>query len=338
MEEYAVVVFIVALIFNAILAAIFGNVAKQKGHSGYYPLVFLLGLIGCLVVVALPDRKAGSATEEDNTGSEQHTPDTYNTLFQYTDCLYAEGAPVVITDGQLLRNDSTGDVHIRLGMTNIQSKPIIAVVVQITTFDYAGRSCGEKIKHHYLDMHVEQDDVFGTGEDIFVKDPSIRHFQTTVVEVVYADMTIWQGDDMPWNELKALTPLQEKFADDELVKQYKLQVGEDCTYFPTVIKEKKLWTCACGAFNSMTSGVCHKCQRSYKDMVSPEMLKKLVLERERLLAEKKRAEEERKRKEEEQERKRKKEEKVSNIIVGIVSVGCGIFIIVLIVATVMNNT
>lgn len=337
-SEWIWLVLLVAVVFNVILAAIFGNVAEQKGHTGYFWIVFIFGLIGCLVVVALPDRKAGAATEENSTESKQHTPDTYSTLFQYTDCLYAEGAPVVITDGQLLKNDSTGDVHIRLGMTNIQSKPIIAVVVQITTFDYAGRVCGEKIRHHYLDLHAEQDDVFGTSEDISVKDPSIRHFQAAVVEVVYADMTIWQGDDMPWDELKALTPLQEKFADDELVKQYKLQLGEDCAYYPTVIREKKLWTCACGAFNSMTSGVCHKCQRSYTDMVSPEMLKKLVLERERLLAEKKRAEEERKRKEEELERQRKKDEKIGNIITAILSVACGIFIIVLIVATIMNNT
>ncbi len=316
MEEYAVVVFIVALIFNAILAAIFGNVAEQKGHSGYYPLVFLLGLIGCLVVVALPDRKAGSVTEENRTESEQQPPDTYSTLYQYTDCLYAEGAPVVITDGQLLKNDSTGDIRIRLGMTNIQPKPIVAVVVQIITFDYAGRACEEKIRHHYLDLHAEQDDVFGTGEDIPVKDPSIRHFQAAVIEVVYADMTLWQGDGTPWDELKALTPLQEKFADEELVKQYKLQLGADCEYFPTVVKEKKLWTCACGAFNSMTSGVCHKCQRPYKDMVSPDTLQKLLVEKNR-----------------DEERMRKKEKHLGIIVLGIsciALIACGIVIVALV--------
>lgn len=146
-----------------------------------------------------------------------------------------------------------------------------------------------------------QDDAFGTDEDISVDDPSIRHFQTAVIEVVYADMTLWQGDGTPWDELKALTPLQEKFADEELVKQYKLQLGADCEYFPTVVKEKKLWTCACGACISMTSGVCHKCQRSYKDMVSPEMLKKTGTGKRKAACGKKREEEE-------EERKRKRRE------------------------------
>lgn len=301
------------IVFNLIVAFIFGDIAEKKGysHGAYFVVVLFFGVIGCLAVAALPDR---NKKVEENTIAPTEKED--NILFHQNSCLYAEGAPVVITDGQLLKNDSTGDIHIRLGMTNIQPKPIVAVVVQITTFDYAGRACEEKIRHHYLDLHAEQDDVFGTGEYILVKDPSIRHFQAAVIEVVHADMTLWQGDGTPWNELKALTPLQEKFADDELVKQYKLQLGADCKYFPTVVKEKKLWTCACGAFNSMTSGVCHKCYRSYTDMVSPDTLQKLLVEKNR-----------------DEERMRKKEKHLGIIVLGIsciALIACGIVIVALV--------
>lgn len=314
-SEMVFVVAFTVLIFNTIIAAVFGDVAEKKGYSNatYAVLVFFLGLIGCLVVVALPNQKDNSDTSaSEHKGTiEQVTQDETSILYRQTNCLYTEGAPVVVTNGQLVKNNTTGDIYIQLRLTNITPNPVIAVVVQITPYDYAGRECADKIKYRYLDLHAEQDAVFGTNEDLFVEDKTVRYFQVAVTEVVFADKSIWQGNDTPWSDLKLLTPLEEKFEDPEMVKQYKLQLGDECDYFPTVNLEKKLWTCACGAFNSTASSVCRKCHRSYKDMASPAVLQDIMQAKEKRLIEAKQQEE----KEKEEE---KKAERTYAIIVGIV--------------------
>ena len=51
--------FIVVVIYFVVLfyaASEFENIAKMKGHSGYFLWCLLGGIIGWLMVVALPDR------------------------------------------------------------------------------------------------------------------------------------------------------------------------------------------------------------------------------------------------------------------------------------------
>jgi len=50
---------IIVLIVWIVVAFLFGEVALQKGHSlrKYTIICFLLGFIGWLLVIALPDRK-----------------------------------------------------------------------------------------------------------------------------------------------------------------------------------------------------------------------------------------------------------------------------------------
>jgi hypothetical protein len=58
METTAVLLIAGVLAVNILLAAVFGNLASKKGHSGaaYGTLVFFFGFIGMIVVIALPDR------------------------------------------------------------------------------------------------------------------------------------------------------------------------------------------------------------------------------------------------------------------------------------------
>ena len=60
------IIFLVAIIVlavRAILASVFDDIAKMKGHDGgYFAWVFFFGIYGMLVVAALPDR--GNSKEE----------------------------------------------------------------------------------------------------------------------------------------------------------------------------------------------------------------------------------------------------------------------------------
>ena len=68
-----------ALIYlNLLIAKKFEFIANQKGHSGYLYWVFFLGVIGMLMVVALPDlfgRSSGSSSS-----TTEKTEETFDQL------------------------------------------------------------------------------------------------------------------------------------------------------------------------------------------------------------------------------------------------------------------
>ncbi len=55
---------IIALIINVVIANKFVEIADMKGHHGsdYFWFVFLFGIIGMLMVIALPNQKAPTAS------------------------------------------------------------------------------------------------------------------------------------------------------------------------------------------------------------------------------------------------------------------------------------
>lgn len=64
--EWIIVFCVVALIISALVAMKFEEIAKMKGHIGYFWWCFLLGPAGWLMVVALPNHgKVVVSTPED---------------------------------------------------------------------------------------------------------------------------------------------------------------------------------------------------------------------------------------------------------------------------------
>lgn len=52
----------IIVIFIAFIAAKkFNEIAEMKGHTGYFAWCFFLGIIGYLMVIALPDRRSQDA-------------------------------------------------------------------------------------------------------------------------------------------------------------------------------------------------------------------------------------------------------------------------------------
>ena len=62
--RYGVIAIIVGLIIAVITAVKFNEIAEMKGHHGYFWWCLLLGFVGWLMVIALPNRKNGPKNTE----------------------------------------------------------------------------------------------------------------------------------------------------------------------------------------------------------------------------------------------------------------------------------
>lgn len=183
----------------------------------------------------------------------------YSKLFALPENLYAEGAPVVIAAGALLKDNQTGKVLTQLKIQNIQDKAIKAATVKIVPLDTVGKPLGDAIEYQYLDLNAVRDTDFGQKTPIALPDTATRAFSAMVAEVIFSDNTVWTASHTPWEALSAPVPLEQALQDRELVKQYRIKYGENCKYiFKT---EKDLWRCACGILNHQDEPLCHFCQK-----------------------------------------------------------------------------
>ena len=73
-----VVVAIVVLAICALAASKFEEIAKMKGHRGYFWWCFLLGAAGWAMVIALPDR--GASSVHDSEAVNRGAPEADDTL------------------------------------------------------------------------------------------------------------------------------------------------------------------------------------------------------------------------------------------------------------------
>lgn len=66
---YFIVGAVIGLVISGIAAGKFNEIAQMKGHNGYFWWCFWLGIIGWIMVAALPDRRnlAHSQNSKDNT-------------------------------------------------------------------------------------------------------------------------------------------------------------------------------------------------------------------------------------------------------------------------------
>ncbi len=204
----------------------------------------------------------------------------YTRLFSLPENLYSAGAPVMIAAGALLKDNQTGKVLAQLKLRSLVDQKVKAVKVKIAPLDMVGKPLGEAVDHLYLDLNASRDMEFGQKVPIPLPDATTRGFQASVLEVVFADNTLWAAGDAPWEPLSAPVPLAQALADDELAKQYRIQYGEDSVnlFHP----ERDLWRCACGALNHQNEPVCHKCHKQAAALAALD-LEKLKADRDKRL-------------------------------------------------------
>ena len=193
----------------------------------------------------------------------------YSKVFSLSENLYAEGAPVVIAAGALLKDNQTGRVVAQLKLRNISPKTIKAATVSILSLNTVGNPLGEAIRYEYLDLSSTRDTDFGSKSAIPMPDITTRSFNAAVVEVIFADNSIWNASDAAWEALKSPEALTSRL-DNEMVKQFQIEYGSGAKNF--FLEQEDLWYCVCGAVNRQGETKCHSCQKPIYD------LKKLDLE------------------------------------------------------------
>ena len=181
----------------------------------------------------------------------------YAKLFSLPENLYAEGSPLIVSAGNLLKDNQTGQVLAQLKIRNISFKTVKAVTVSIHSFDSANLPLEADTTQEYLDLAIPQGGEFGQKVPVPLPNPTARYFAVDVQRVVFSDNSIWAAAGAAWNPLPAAEPLTRTLGDPELVKQYQLTFGAPSEVTPQEYKD--LWRCACGAWNR--GNTCYGCEK-----------------------------------------------------------------------------
>ncbi len=188
----------------------------------------------------------------------------YTRLFTLPGSLYAQGSPLIILAGALLKDNQTGRVLAQLKFKNVGTKSVKAVKVSVTPLDAAGMENGQPVEHQYLDLHAARDGEFGQKEPIPFPDPTTRAFRGAITQVVFTDGSLWGPAEGAWEVLSPTRTLESVLRDQELCKEYQIQYGANCQVFPR--EEAGLWQCACGAWNRQGEENCHACGKSLEQL------------------------------------------------------------------------
>lgn len=205
--------------------------------------------------------------------------------------LYAEGAPVLLTAGALLKDNQTGMVLAQLKFQNIGAKVVKAVKTEITPQDVMGNQLGASADYQYLDLNAARDAVFGQKTPVYLADAATRSFSIRVTQVVFADNTAWTDTQKLWEPLMEQETLETVLENEELVEQYRIQFGLDACY--QMIVERGLWRCTCGGVNHQGELACHICGKEFDKLLSATIPRLTAARNERLVFEKREAAEQR---------------------------------------------
>lgn len=187
----------------------------------------------------------------------------YSKLFSLPENLYAEGSPVIIAAGALLKDNQTGRVIVQLKLRNISSKTIKAATVSLLPLNTVGKPLGKAVRYEYLDLSSTRDTDFGSKSAIPLPDASTRSFSVAVAEVIFTDNSVWNANDAAWETLKSPEALTSRL-DGEMVKQFRIEYGSGAKNF--FLEQKDLWYCVCGAVNRREETICHSCRKPIYDL------------------------------------------------------------------------
>jgi phage pi2 protein 07 len=178
--------------------------------------------------------------------------------------LYLEGSPIIIEAGALQKDNVTNKVLVQLKLRNISRRDIIACKAKIRAFEPGGKELDGVLDYTYLDVNKETGETFGVKNAIYLPNNNTRRFEAEITEVVFKDDSVWTSQDSEWIPIPRQKTIAEKLNNDDLIKQYEIEVGGNCSFYPEA--NNGLFMCTCGAMN-VASSRCYKCGRNYTRLV-----------------------------------------------------------------------
>lgn len=179
----------------------------------------------------------------------------FSRLFTLPENQYAEGAPVLIAAGALLKDNETGKLLAQLKFKSIVNAEISAVIVGIKAFDVSGLERPGVEEYQYLDLHVQRDQEFGQKNAILLPDAVTRSYSCQIKKVIFQNGSVWEAEGKEYVALKSAPLLANQLG--KLADQYVRDTSFRSNY--VVTDDQDLWICSCGAINRQDESSCHDC-------------------------------------------------------------------------------
>lgn len=178
----------------------------------------------------------------------------YTRLYSLPVDLYARGAPLLIAAGALLMDNQSGQVFVQLKLRSISSRTIGSVRLLVIGRDADGKELCRQ-EHLYDELSAARDSIFGAKEAVYLPEPDVRSFWLQLLSVSFADGSRYLGGG-ELTPLPRQADLNKRLFDTELIRQYRLETGNESRFVP--LETQDLWMCACGETNRVGES-CYRC-------------------------------------------------------------------------------
>ncbi len=178
----------------------------------------------------------------------------FEKLFALSNNLYAEGSPLVISAGSLLKDTQTGKIITQLKFQNVSGKTIKALKISLEAFDVSKTTVQDIDDYQYLDLSVSNGCYFGSDKAIIMPNSNCRSIAIGAIVLIFDDNTTWNGNGGDFAAMLSPQKLSSNM-DVEIIKQYRIATTATALYIPQ--EQQNCWICTCGTINK--SGVCTNC-------------------------------------------------------------------------------
>ena len=197
----------------------------------------------------------------------------FETLFALEPNLYAEGSPVMVSAGVLLRDADSNRLVAQLKFRNVSPKTIWALTISLSCVDTGNNPTGEVLSYQYQDLTAARGEEFGSNKAILLPN-NTRGYAVTSVKAVFSDGTT-AGCDRTFTPMPPVEALSAALPDEEAVKQYCLATNEKAAYAP--VDAMGLHLCPCGSWH--TAPFCGECGQSHEAAMAAYHLPTLIADR-----------------------------------------------------------
>lgn len=188
----------------------------------------------------------------------------FQKLFSLTPNQFADGCPIAVEAGALQKDNESGAVLAQIKMRNLGETPITSCKVSLKAYENNGNKVEDIESFAYLDLNAERGKEFGSKTPIFLQDKTARSFEVDIKEIVFSDGTVKEFSGNEWKQMPEPKKTEEVLTDPEIRKQYNIESGGNCQYYPE--KRDGFFLCTCGAVNLGEEQTCYKCGRSYESI------------------------------------------------------------------------
>lgn len=190
----------------------------------------------------------------------------FQQLFSLKPNQYINDCPIIIEAGALQKDNETGNIIAQIKMRNIGALQVSSCKISIKAFENNGDEVEGISDYSYLDLNAGLGCEFGTKVPVFLPNKATRSFSVDIIEIVYSDGTVQKINNNQWNTIPKQKTIETALEDEELVKQYKMEVGGSANLIPE--KKDGFFLCTCGAVNYDSADACYNCGNSYEKLCS----------------------------------------------------------------------